>query len=100
MKWRVVTKRHFVLSILFSLMAACSSKVPYSPLTHQEQESLQDYQLNHEFIAGCGQQNLHQINRHHCDIESSFCNIPPSSWFNYQQWLTVYKQCRITNLDL
>ena len=94
-------KQYFMVTILLLFIAGCSnSNDPYSPLSAEEQQKLQNYQLNNEFNNQCVSDKLNKINRDYCDQESHYCNIPPESSFNYQQWVGVYRACIVTEQDL
>jgi len=96
MKRILAMKVRFMFWILLLLIVGCSNgKEQYSSLSTQEQEKLTNYQLNHEFISGCVTEKLHEINRDYCDQESNYCNIPPESFFDYQQWMKVYTACLV-----
>lgn len=76
------------------LVIGCSQpQSQYSPLSENELQKLQSFQLKHEFISGCVTDKLHVINQNYCDQESHYCNIPPESVLNYQQWLKIYQSC-------
>lgn len=85
---------HFYIVTLLALVSACShQQSQYSPLSDEEQQALKSYQLSHEFIPDCVTKKLAAINRNYCNEESLYCNIPPDSSFDYQQWLMVYQAC-------